>query len=114
MTNARKRTSKVARKLTGQEPGESPAPEGSDPRPSATQRVAAVPVRPAIELTAEERSRLNLESLCSPRTIDRWAAGFPVERTTMLRLDRAMARLGIERRERTAKRRRIVDVQRVA
>jgi hypothetical protein len=70
------------------------------------------PVRSSIKLNDEEIARLVLETLQSIRTIERYAQGLPVLRTTKLRIDRAMAKLGIGRSERNpgAARRRVVTL----
>lgn len=103
MTTRSKRTrrpsSKGADGVTGQ-------PERATPRPTAE------PVRAAIQLTDEEISRICIASLQSIRTIERYASGLPVYRTTKVRLERAMAKCGIARREKTpgkAPRRRVVE-----
>lgn len=74
--------------------------------PHAPARTRSRAVRPALALNDTERSQLCIESIVSLTTIGRWAAGLPVERTTQLRLERAMAKLGIERREKPKDRRR--------
>ncbi len=75
-------------------------------------RAARLPVRAAIKLLDEQVAKLCIASLVSIRTIERWAMGMPVHRTTRMRLENAMSKLGIERKEKVAGhgRRRVVVV----
>lgn len=73
----------------------------------APPRAPRTPVREAIRLVDEEIALLCIAAICSIRTVERWAAGFPVHRTTKIRLERAMAKEGIEKRARTPGRRRV-------
>jgi hypothetical protein len=69
-------------------------------------------VRPAIRLTDEEVARICLATPVSIRTIERWAAGLPVYRTTKIRLEAALVKCGIEKREKVpgkTLRRRVVE-----
>lgn len=64
--------------------------------------------RPAIELEDQDIARLVIEAMCCIDTVKRWAAGYG-HRNTRLRLERACAKLGIERKPKEAKPRRIVE-----
>jgi hypothetical protein len=66
--------------------------------PARSETRIRVRERPAIHLTDEEKSTLNLATRVSTRTIEYWAAGYRVSRTNALRLEEAMDRRGIERR----------------
>jgi hypothetical protein len=120
MTRVGKGVGKVSGRESGQESRlpVSPLTEGEELRPPRRKRPPTPRVRAPIDLTDLEISRLNMETLHCHRTIERWAAGYAVEPATNTRIERAMQKLGIERREkatdRSSGRRRIVDVPRVA
>jgi hypothetical protein len=60
-------------------------------RPSS----ARLSIRPAVSLSDSDISRLVIESMCAIRTVQRWAAGKAVNRTTNMRLEKACAKLGL-------------------
>jgi len=58
-----------------------------------------IPVHTPLKLTGREMLRLALETEHDLRTIERFAAGINNYPGTRARIERAMAKLGIERRE---------------
>jgi hypothetical protein len=98
----RRVTRNVPREVTGQVTGQTP-------KPLARTRI---PVRAAIKLLDEQVAKLCIASLVSIRTIERWAMGLAVHRTTRMRLEQAMQKCGIAKHEKVAGhgRRRVVTV----
>jgi hypothetical protein len=76
----------------GQRTGKVSGEEASTEERASERRLR---VRPAITVNDTDVAKLHLETWLSFTTILRWAAGFAVYRTTGIRLQRAMAKLGI-------------------
>lgn len=113
---SRKESGKESRKesctVSVSPPTASPLSEEGELRPPKPKaRKAHKRVRPAIELTEFETWRLREETNHCTRTIQRFKAGYVVESTTQARIERAMLKLGIAKREREVARRRVVEVQ---
>lgn len=70
--------------------------EGTEQRTSELR----MKVRPALEIHDTDVARLVLATDLCITTVQRWKGGRAVNRTTILRLERAMKKLGIVRRER--------------
>jgi hypothetical protein len=121
MKGIRKAARKVSDGSTRNESGKAPVPGlpvCSAAAPSCARRVrsparAERPVRPELELTTIEKAALMQETKHCYETIERFRRGKKMARGTLVRIEEAMAKLKIVRREK-GKRPRVEDVARVA
>lgn len=84
----------------GKQPRQAPRQESRQVSRSKSHHDRLVK-QPPIELDDQDLAHLVLESLCHSRTIQRWAAGKPVRRTTHRRLQKAMQKLGMKPKARS-------------
>lgn len=91
---------------THQESSETGSRPQTELRPTSETRLRAATRAPKavrFELDDTEVARLVLEATVAINTVRRWAAGRRVRRTTSLRLEKAVQKLGIARRPRPAR-----------
>jgi hypothetical protein len=93
MATAGKRARRRARRAPRQVTSDAPL------LPPRKRREPKVPVRIAIHLNDQERSEICIETLVGLRTIQRFATGLAIARNTKVRIEQAMQKLAIERRE---------------
>jgi len=88
---------------------------GERKRPSQRTSERNIRVRPAIALDDHDVAEVVLETELSITSVQRWARGLPVFRSTIRRIERALEKLGIEKKERETKgRRRVVGGSKAA